>query len=177
VPSESTPSVRADLLDTDLLQELSMLDRAKPGLLTDLHNRFLARRGAQLQELDTASEQGDLDRIRSLCHSIKGGAGASELCAPGLTARADPPGNSRGIPREDSLGRPRFSDGQDNCAIRTAAPVWHPAPATGHGTRPGCVPARRHRRHQSATPVQAWCWSSAPGPNHPPNPPAIRRSG
>jgi HPt (histidine-containing phosphotransfer) domain-containing protein len=76
VPSESTPSVRADLLDTDLLQELSMLDRAKPGLLTDLHNRFLARRGAQLQELDTASEQGDLDRIRSLCHSIKGGAGA-----------------------------------------------------------------------------------------------------
>lgn len=61
-------------LDLDVLEELSSLESVRPGLLTNLIEKFESNRMAQLGELELARALGDTERVRSLLHSLKGAA-------------------------------------------------------------------------------------------------------
>ena len=67
------------LLDSETLDELSLLDRVKPGLLDQLIERFEAKRLAQLAALEQAMADRRWPDIKSLAHSLKGGAASIGL--------------------------------------------------------------------------------------------------
>lgn len=61
-------------LDLDVLEELASLESVRPGLLARLIDNFEHTRIAQLGELALARSIGDIERVRSLLHSLRGGA-------------------------------------------------------------------------------------------------------
>ncbi|MGE4072143.1 MAG: Hpt domain-containing protein [Lysobacterales bacterium] len=69
------------LLDMETLDELRLLDRVKPGLLDQLIERFEAKRLGQLTALEQALAEQRWPEIKSLAHSLKGGAGSIGLIA------------------------------------------------------------------------------------------------
>ncbi len=67
------------LLDIETLDELRLLDQVKPGLLDQLIERFEAKRLGQLTALEQALAGQQWSEIKSLAHSLKGGAGSIGL--------------------------------------------------------------------------------------------------
>lgn len=70
-----------NLLDLETLDELRLLDRVKPGLLDQLIERFESKRMGQLAALEQAMTEQRWPEIKSLAHSLKGGAGSIGLVA------------------------------------------------------------------------------------------------
>jgi HPt (histidine-containing phosphotransfer) domain-containing protein len=69
------------VLDYETLDELRLLDRVKPGLLDQLIERFEAKRLGQLAALKQATADQRWPEVKSLAHSLKGGAGSIGLIA------------------------------------------------------------------------------------------------
>jgi HPt (histidine-containing phosphotransfer) domain-containing protein len=67
------------LLDYETLDELRLLDRVKPGLLDQLIERFEAKRLGQLAALEQAMADQRWPEVKTLAHSLKGGAGSIGL--------------------------------------------------------------------------------------------------
>lgn len=64
------------LLDLETLEDLTLLEVARPGLVLDLAARFETARGLQLEELQTCVLAGDTEQAALLLHSMRGGAAA-----------------------------------------------------------------------------------------------------
>lgn len=69
------------ILDYETLDDLRLLDRVKPGLLDQLMERFEAKRQGQLAALEQAMADQRWPEVKTLAHSLKGGAGSIGLIA------------------------------------------------------------------------------------------------
>jgi len=89
-----------DVLDAQVLEDLRMLEETSgASLIADLAATFGSDVPARIEDLRTAAAAGDLDRVRSLAHRLRGSAGAvganrvfvtaTELEASALTIAPD----------------------------------------------------------------------------------------
>ncbi len=67
-------SPTSPLLDLEAVEDLQILEAARPGLLHDLTRKFESTRLAQLHELQDLLVAGDNAGASSLIHSLRGGA-------------------------------------------------------------------------------------------------------
>lgn len=68
-----------EILDFETLEELRLLEKVRPGLLDQLMSSFQNKRLAQLAALEQALKIQSWTEIKSLSHSLKGGAGSLGL--------------------------------------------------------------------------------------------------
>ncbi len=64
------------LLDHETLEDLAVLDAARPGLVMDLARKFETARYLQLEQLRASLTAGDSTAAALLLHSLRGGAAA-----------------------------------------------------------------------------------------------------
>jgi HPt (histidine-containing phosphotransfer) domain-containing protein len=76
-----------ELLNTETLEDLAMLESSRPGLIGELTRKFEVARVAQLAELDLSLRRGDNEQAALLLHSLRGGAAA--LAMQSLAAALD----------------------------------------------------------------------------------------
>lgn len=72
------------LLDHETLEDLAVLDAARPGLVIELARKFETARALQLEQLRASLAAGDSAAAALLLHSLRGGAAAL-----GMQALAD----------------------------------------------------------------------------------------
>lgn len=77
--SPTTDPSSQSLLDLETLDELRLLDSLKPGLIDQLILRFETNRLGQIASIEQAFGKKDWPDIKSLAHSLKGGAASLGL--------------------------------------------------------------------------------------------------
>ena len=75
------------LLDHETLEDLALLEAARPGLVIDLARKFETARVVQLEQLRASLAAGDSAAAALLLHSLRGGSAA--LGMQGLAAAFD----------------------------------------------------------------------------------------
>ena len=77
--SQTTGPSSQRLLDLETLDELRLLDSMKPGLIDQLILRFETNRLGQIASIEQAFGEKHWPEIKSLAHSLKGGASSLGL--------------------------------------------------------------------------------------------------